>query len=63
MLENEKLFYCYSIKLFHFLKEQNFYYLQKDKHRTTGKFFWVFKRTEKFENALGEYHKVRDTFK
>lgn len=54
------VYYCYSIKVFHFLKTNGFYYIYKDKHHTTGKYFWVFERNEKLDEALTEYSKVRD---
>lgn len=55
------VYYCYSIKLFHFLKVNDFYYIYKEKHHTTGKYFWVFERNVALDNALTEYSKVRDT--
>lgn len=57
------VYYCYSIKLFHFLKTNGFYYLYKDKHHTTGKFFWVFERNDQLDAALNDYNAVRDSFK
>lgn len=55
------VYYCYSIKLFHFLKVNGFFYIYKEKHHTTNKFYWVFERNEELDQALTEYSKVRDT--
>jgi hypothetical protein len=57
------IYYCYSIKVFHFLKENGFYYIYKEKHHTTGKYFWAFERNEELDKALTAYSLVRDTFK
>ena len=59
----KNVYYCYSIKLFHFLKENGFYYIYKDRHHTTGKYFWVFERNEELDKALNDYSEVRDTYK
>jgi hypothetical protein len=55
------VYYCYSIKQFHFLKVNGFYYIYKEKHHTTGKYFWVFERNENLDNALNEYSKIRNS--
>ena len=56
-------FYCYSMKLFHFLRENKIYFVCKGISDTSGKTYWVFERDEKFLDTLTEYGKVRDYFK
>ncbi len=55
MMNKEDLFYCYSLNLFHFLRKRNFYYLDREIHKKTGRVFWTFNGTEELNNALTEY--------
>ena len=55
MMDSQKVFYCYSINLFHFLRQRKFYYLHKGTHERTGRVFWSFDGTEEFNKALTEY--------
>jgi len=58
---NKDVYYCYSINLFHFLKLNGFFYIYKEKHHETGKFYWVFEKTESFRDALDEYSALRNS--
>lgn len=58
--KKEDLFFCYSITLFHFMKVNGFWYLFKDKHPTSDKFYWVFERTPEFMEALTFYTSMKN---
>lgn len=60
MMNKDKYFYCYSIKLFHFLKLKKFRYICKGFNERTNKNYWVFERDESLLNALTEYDQVRN---
>ena len=55
MLNSERLFYCYSTTLMHFLKANGLRYEYKTKHRRTGNDMWVFKRDNALGDLLDEY--------
>lgn len=49
---HDKPFYCYSIKLYHYLSLNDFRYVSKGTHPKTKKNYWTYKRTDKFLEAL-----------
>lgn len=51
----DDLFYCKSIRLFHFLKVNGFWYIYKESIPNTNKYCFVFERTEEFEAALTHF--------
>jgi len=58
-IENKKLYTCYSINLFHFLKANGFYYLFKEFNEATNKYYWVFEKTPELRKALSIWSKQR----
>lgn len=54
-MNNSNLFYCYSLNLFHFLRDRNFYYLERGINERTNRVYWTFDRTENFNKVLTEY--------
>lgn len=54
-------FFCYSVKMFQFLKHvKGFQFICYAKHDKTDKPFWLFERTQELNNALTEYGQVKD---
>lgn len=58
-----KLYNCYSLKLFHFLKEKGFFYLSKGFNEHTNRHYWVFDKNSEFKKALDEWDEVKNEFK
>lgn len=52
---NNDLFFCYSIKLFRYLRDNGFRYESKFIHTETSKTCWTFKRTPAFEFAYEQF--------
>lgn len=51
-INQENMFKCYSINLFHFLKGNGFFYLVKGYNDKTKKNYWLFEKTPEFLEAL-----------
>ena len=51
----EKLFYCYSTTLYHFLRANGLRYEYTTRHKRTGNRMWVFKRDKRLSDLLDEY--------
>ena len=56
-LTTKDLYFCYSMKLFHFLKSNGFYYKFKDVNPSSGLYYWAFERTDELHDALKQYSK------
>lgn len=55
-MEVKDMFFCYSINLYDFLKNQKgFTYLLTANHIHTSKQFWVFNKNDELLKALDEY--------
>lgn len=63
MVTRDDLYYCYSLRLFHFLKQKGFYYLCKGYFEDTKRNFWVFSKGEELHKALLEFAQIKDTYK
>lgn len=48
-------FFCYSFKLYHFLKAHGVRYVSKGKNANNGLSYWVFERNEQLGDLLGKW--------
>lgn len=56
MVNDNEYFYCYSMKLFKFLRmDRGISYICSGLHEKTLQKFWQFKRTEDLNKALVEF--------
>ncbi|MEK5398434.1 hypothetical protein [Paenibacillus sp. FSL K6-2859] len=56
MFSENEFFYCYSMKLFKFLRmDREFSFICSGLHEKTMQKFWQFKRTEELNRALLEF--------
>lgn len=59
MENKDAYFYCYSFKLFKFLRmDKEINYICSGLHEKTLDKFWQFKRTEELNNSLKEYSQL-----
>lgn len=54
-MSDKPLYVCYSLPQMLFLKDNHLRYEVEGVHKTTGKEFWVFIRTEKLNELLKQW--------
>lgn len=52
-------FYCYSDKLFHFIKAFGVDYISIGVNKNTTKKYYVFEKSERLDNIIVLYNKVK----
>lgn len=62
-MNNEKLFYCYSINLMHFLKSMGFKYVFASKNHITNRLYFAFTKTKQLDTAIGIWNKIKFSLK
>ena len=55
-ITTDDMYFCKSIKQFHYLKANGFYYLFKQKNKTNDFYHWAFERTDELGEALKNYN-------
>lgn len=58
-LNKGKFYKCYSIKLFHFLKDNGLWYVHKDYNHETKKNYWLFEKNERLQELLDKWKENR----
>lgn len=61
MEQNEK-FYCYSLKLFHFLSAFNEKCYASKINSISKKRYWVFKKSDRLDRIINTYNDVKHMF-
>lgn len=54
-VNTEELYFCYSLKMFHFLKANNFWYKYKELMADTNRYVFVFVKTPELMEAVTYY--------
>ena len=60
-IEN-KNFFCYSFRLFHFLTAFDEKCIASNLSTTTGKRYWVFRKSEHLDRVIEFYNEVKHKF-
>lgn len=60
MSEERKYFFCYSVNLKSFFKKNGIRYEISGNNKRTDKPYWAYLRSEKLDNALGEWGKINN---
>lgn len=61
-MENENMFYCYSLKLFHYLSAfGEKCYSSKINSKSKSR-YWVFKKSERLDAIIRSYNAVKYSF-
>lgn len=54
-LNNRGYFKCFSPNLYRYLKQNDFYYVTKNVHPTTGRTYFEFSITDELDKALKQF--------
>lgn len=55
-------FFCYSYRLYHFLRANNIRYISKGTNQNNNLKYWVFERNEQLGELLGDWEKWKENF-
>ena len=58
MNDNEN-FYCYSLRLFHYISAFGLKCYASKKNTLSGKRYWVFKKSERLDRIIDSYNHVK----
>lgn len=61
-MENKGLFYCYSLRLFHYISAFREECISSNINKLSGKRYWVFKKSERLDKIIESYNKVKHDF-
>ena len=61
-MENNINFYCYSLRLFHFLSAFNEKCYISKVNTTSGNRYWVFRKSDRLDEIIKLYNKVKHQF-
>lgn len=62
MEEDNKIFYCYSLRLFHYISAFGLKCSCSKKNALSGKRYWVFNKSEKLDRIIESYNNVKHKF-
>jgi len=58
-MENNKYFYCYSLRLFHYLCAFNERCSDSKINKNTKNRYWVFKKSDRLDKLITQYNKTK----
>lgn len=61
-MENEKPFYCYSLRLFHYLSAFGEKCHSSKVNCNSGKRYWVFTKSQRLDDIIASYNEVKYRF-
>lgn len=61
-MENSENFYCYSLRLFHFLCAFREECKTSKVNSNTGKRYWVFKKSKRLDDIISSYNEMKHKF-
>lgn len=61
-MEGKDNFYCYSLKLFHYISAFGIKCYASKINSLSGKRYWVFKKSKKLDEIIVSYNKVKHNF-
>ena len=64
-INNEDLFFCYSLRLFMFIRSNSnpqIRYLDKELNPNTNRYYWTFERTPQLKELLDAFNKEKQEF-
>jgi len=61
MAENENnIFYCYSYRMFLFLKSLRFYYISEGVNKNTNNKYWTFSKSDVLDMAITTWNDIKN---
>lgn len=61
-MEQKDLFYCYSLRLFHYISAFRGECISSNINKLSGKRYWVFKKSERLDKIIESYNKTKHNF-
>lgn len=61
-MSNNENFYCYSLRLFHYISAFNEKCYASKINQSSGKRYWVFKKSERLDKIISSYNSVKHDF-
>lgn len=61
-MENKDNFYCYSLRLFHYILAFNEKCYASKINALSKKRYWVFKKSDRLDMIIESYNKTKHTF-
>ena len=61
-MEKNKLFFCYSLKLFHYLSAFGEKCIVSKVNSKSGNRYWVFEKSERLDKIIASYNEVKHSF-
>lgn len=58
-MENKENFYCYSLRLFHYISTFGEKCYASKINAISGKRYWVFKKSQRLDNIIESYNKIK----
>lgn len=59
---NDKYYYCYSTRLYHFLTSVKFRYISEGINQSTNKKYWMYEKSQTLDLAINEYNKIKHKY-
>lgn len=59
---NKDNFYCYSLRLFHYISAFGEKCYASKKNTLSGKRYWVFKKSDRLDRIIDSYNSVKHKF-
>lgn len=61
-MRNEDNFYCYSLRLFHYISAFDEKCFASKVNSISGKRYWVFKKSDRLDKIIDSYNSVKHKF-
>lgn len=61
-MEENSYFYCYSTRLFHYLRAFSEQCYSHGVNKVSGNEYWVFKKSDRLDRIIESYNKVKYSF-
>lgn len=61
-MKSKENFYCYSLRLFHYISAFGEKCYASKNNTLSGKRYWVFKKSQKLDEIIESYNKTKHSF-
>ena len=61
-MEQNNNFYCYSLRLFHYLCAFNEKKKEKKINKVSGNRYWVFHKSDRLDKIINSYNEMKHSF-
>lgn len=61
-METNDIFYCYSLRLFHYLSAFNEKCYTSKINSLSGKRYWIFQKSERLDKIIESYNEMKHKF-